>query len=234
MIIDKNKKPPVDIKDEPTITEVEVYDTNALCEVYKAVKKILLTIKEDPADPNSQPYFKTIKMDNGQLARLTKAKANNEYGIAFPAVFVHFINVRYLIQQSRIGEGRATLRLHFVLNRMNNSDDDFELEGYEMFNRINQAVNDNLTKFPALAERFQLTYFEQPLSFDNALQPFWIDYEVWFSEYSGYKYKKYVERYIVVPPFTNHSDQLEKHRNGHEDHKEPTIDDVSHVIYPTE
>jgi hypothetical protein len=225
MIVDKYKREEATQETIPTVDEIkatgreeEVYSTNALCEVYKAVKKILGDLKADEANPTSPPLFHTIMVDNGQLRRIRGGHSNKEYGIAFPAVFVHFVNVRYLIQQSRIGEGRATMRIRYVLNRLNNSDPDYELEGYELFQRINSALQRRKGEFPALAARFQLTYFDQPESFDDSLQPFWIDYEVWFSEYSGYRYKDYVERYVVMPPFTDHSDQskevnLDKHGN---------------------
>ena len=42
--------------------------------------------------------------------------------IAFPAIFIRFVNVRYLVQQQRIGEGRATMRIRFILNTLNHTD----------------------------------------------------------------------------------------------------------------
>lgn len=216
------------VNDSPISQEQELYTTNALCEVYRAVKNILGDLKLNENDPDSPPLFRTIKLNNGQLSRLKNNKWNKEYAIAFPAVFLHFINVYYLVQQSRIGEGRATMRIQYVLNRLNNSDADHELEGYELFQRINAAIQDRKHEFPALTERFQLTYFDQPESFDDGLQPFWIDYEVWFSEYSSYRYKNYVDRYIVAPPFTNHSDQNQEcNTDGHDNHKSPTIEDAA-------
>lgn len=209
-------------------TEESIYTANALCEVFNSVKAILANMHEDEEDESSPLLFKTIKLNNGQLSRIKNNKWNKEYALAFPAVFIHFINVRYLVSQSRIGEGRATLRLQYVLNTLNNSDEDVELQGYRLFNRINEAINKFKYGYPALLERFQLTYFDQPESFDDGLQPYWIDYEVWFREYSSYIYKDWVERYIVFPPFVNHSDQLpENNIDNHEDHKEPTIEEVA-------
>lgn len=236
MIIDKHK--PLAQEEEKLIQqtvsqsevsqEEEVFTTNALCEVFKAVKNILSDLRLDESDPNSPPLFHTIKLNNGQLSRLKNNKWNKEYALAFPAVFLHFINVYYLVQQSRIGEGRATMRIQYVLNRLNNSDAEHELEGYEIFQRINSAIQDRKGEFPALTSRFQLTYFDQPESFDDGLQPFWIDYEVWFSEYSSYRYKNYVDRYVVAPPFTNHSDQnSECNTELHENHSEPTIESAA-------
>lgn len=241
MFIDKrvDTKPEIkvtvdnDIRKNPRYTEEEAYEINALCDVYSAVKEILGTIKVDPNDPNSEPYFKTIKINNGQLSRIKNDKWNREYALAFPAAFIHFIDVRYLVQQSRIGEGRAFLRLQYVLNRLNNSDEEFEMEGYRLFQRINAALQSQKQNYPALTERFQLSYFDQPESFDDGLQPYWIDYEVWFKDYSGYRYKDYVDTYVVVPPFTNHSDQKpESNPNHHPDHDRPNIDDAVNIITP--
>lgn len=216
----------IEVRDDSENTELELYETNALCEICKAIKKILLTIKEDPDNPDSDPYFKTIKINNGQLGRIKNNTRNNEYAVAFPAVFLHFIDVRYLVAQSRINEGRATMRIQYVLNNLNNSDDKVEMDGFKMFQRIHRAIMDNKTNYPALTERFQLQYFDQLESFDDGLQPYWINYEVWFTDYSAERYRKYKEVYIVVPPFTNHSDQLpENNKHNHEDHTEPTFED---------
>lgn len=57
--------------------------------------------------------------------------------------------------------------------------------------------------------RFQLQYWDQPLSFDDGLQPYWIDYQIWFNDYTNYQYKNYVDVYASHPPFTQHSDQNE-------------------------
>jgi hypothetical protein len=229
MIIDKKNKnePTVNVGTEKT-AEGTIYTTNALIDVFNAVKEILSTLREDESNPNSPALFKTIALNTGQLSRIKNDKRNQEAALVFPAVFLHFINVRYLVQQARIGEGRATLRVQYVLNRLNNGDEEFEMEGYALFQRINIALQDGKSKYPSLTERFGLTYFDQPESFSDGLQPFWIDYEVWFREDSAYKYRNYVDRYLVVPPFTNHSDQLpESNADNHEDHTDPTYDEVS-------
>lgn len=235
MIVDKHKI--LDAEEQEALQEAveqsnvttleEAITTNALCEVFKAVKTILSEMRVDEDNETSPLLFKTIKLNNGQLSRIKHDKWNREYALAFPAVFLHFINVRYLVSQSRIGEGRATLRIQYVLNTLNNSDEDVELEGYRLFQRINDHINRFKCGFPALLERFQLTYFDQPESFDDGLQPYWIDYEVWFREYSDYAYRDWVDRYIVIPPFTNHSDQLpENNLDNHEDHDKPKFEDV--------
>jgi len=66
----------------------------------------------------------------------------------------------------------------------------------------------------------------------NMLQAYWIDYEVWFRETSAWKYRDWVERYVVIPPFTNHADAPDKDTEGHGDHPVPTDRDVI-TIQPT-
>ena len=82
--------------------------------------------------------------------------------IAFPAVFIHFVNVRYLEQQRVGDEGRATMRVRFILNTLNNSDPDRECEAFDVFQRINIAIQDAKSYEPALNERCNLTYFDMP------------------------------------------------------------------------
>lgn len=238
MIVPKNN--PIEFPDKETSEttpelsiEQEFASMNPLAEAYKAVRAILADLKADENDPKSAPLFRTIKFDNGQLSRIKNNTHNLEAGLAFPAVFIHFIDVYYNVGQSRIGEGKGTMRIHYVLNTLNNSDDEVELEGLRVYNRIVMAIESRKAEFPALVTRFQLAYWDQPLTFDDALQPYWIDYNIWFNDYSGYRYRNYVERNIVIPPFTNHSDQdPSSNPDGHEDHKEPTYDEVSGYQFP--
>lgn len=238
MIVKKNKNPEI-IEDStpeqnegqlPSIgisTESELYEANPLSEIYKAVKTIIEPLRVDPNNPDSPPLFRTIKFEQGQLTRIKNNLYNKEYALAFPAVFIHLINVRWLVSTSRIGEGRADLRICFVLNRLNVQDDEYQTEGYEVFQRINNAIQENKALFTPLTERCQLTYFDQVENFDDGLQQYWITYEVWFRNYSAYRYKNYVERTLVIPPFTNHSDQLpENNLDEHENHQDPSFEDV--------
>ncbi len=236
MIVDKHSKPdiPVEPVDTPpqspeeTDGIQEAVETNAMIGAYKAVRKILESIKKDPNDPKSPPLFKTIKLDNGQLSRIKNNSHNLEYGIAFPAVFIHFIDVYYNVGTSMIAEGKGTMRIHYVLNRLNNSDDEVECEGLEVYKRIVAAIEAQKADFPALVSRFQLAYWDQPLTFDDALQPYWIDYQIWFQDYTAYAFKNYKDVYVTVPPFTQPSDQNEiANPDNMPNHESPKFEDVA-------
>ena len=234
MIVDKHNKPeihveePVQSQELPKTEIEEAVETNAMIAAYKAVKSILAEIKVDPNNSNSPPLFKTIKLDNGQLNRIKNNKHNKEYSIAFPAVFIHFIDVYYNVGAAKISEGKGVMRIHYVLNRLNNSDDEFESEGLEVYKQIVSAIEQNKSRFPSLVSRFQLQYWDQPLTFDDGLQPYWIDYQIWFNDYTAYRYKDYVDAYVVVPPFTNHSDQNETaNPENLPDETEPKFEDVA-------
>lgn len=198
---------------------------NPFVEMYNAVKRAILTIKACPADTASEPFFRSIMIDNGQFARIIREE-NTETEIAFPAVFIHFINVRYLVQQQRIGQGRATMRVRFILNNLNNQDPEKECDPFIVFQRLNTAIQDAKSYEPALNERCNLVYFDMPMT-ANMLQAYWVDYEVWFRETSSWKYRNWVERYVVMPPFTNHSDASEKDGDGHGNHSRPAYHEVS-------
>lgn len=215
-------------KDTPKPMPVpEQVQENPFVEMYHAVKRAILTIRENEEDINSEPYFKTIAIDTGQFNRILKDE-NFEGEIIFPAIFIHFINVRYLVQQQRIGEGRATMRIRFILNTLNNQDADRECDAFIVFQRLNIAIQDAKSKEPALNERCNLIYFDMPIT-TNMLQAYWIDYEVWFRESSAWKYRDWIERYLVMPPFTNHSDVPEYDEQGHGDHKTPAYDEASTI-----
>ena len=235
MIIDKYKPiRPSAPKEIPVVPDhesdevQEVVETNAMVEAYKAVRKILESIPKDSKDPNSPPLFKTIKLDNGQLNRIKYNGNNQEYGIVIPAVFFHVINISYHVGTSNIADGKGTMRIHYVLNRLNNSDDEVECEGLEVYKRIVAAIESKKSDFPALVYRFQLEYWDQPLTFDDALQPYWIDYQIWFQDFTSYAYKDYKDVYVTVPPFTQPSDQNEIANPDHiPNHEYPKFEDVA-------
>lgn len=213
------------IPNEKEVVIPEEVSENPFVNMYEAVRRTLLTLRENPENPLAPPYFKTIRMDNGQFERIIRSD-NMEYETAFPAVFVHFTNVRYLVQQQRLGEGRATMRIRFILNNLNSGDDGMECEPFRVFQRINVAIQDAKSYEPALNERCNLLYFDMPTT-SNMLQAYWVDYEVWFRESSAWKYRKWVERYVVMPPFTNHSDSPQHDKENHGDHKTPDYSETS-------
>ena len=231
MIKDKRpqiEQPVTQTPQEKQIIIPEEYQKNPFVEMYQAVKRTLLTIRENPDNPLSPPFFKTIAIDNGQYLRIIRDR-NLEMEVAFPAIFVHFVNVRYLVQQQRIGEGRATMRIRFILNNLNSSDPDKECEPFEVFQRINVAMQDAKSREPAINERCNLTFFDMPVT-TNQLQAYWIDYEVWFREASAFMYRNWVERYVVMPPFTNHSDAPEHDQNNHGNHPTPTYKEATGYV----
>ena len=206
----------------------EEVSENPFVNMYEAARRAILTVREDPDNPLSSPFFKTIAIDNGQFTRLIRER-NTEFDTVFPAVFIHFINVRYLVQQQRIGEGRATMRVRFILNTLNNGDRERECDPFIIFERLNIAIQDAKNHEPALNERCNLTYFDMPETV-NMLQAYWVDYEVWFRESSAWKYRDWVERYLVVPPFTNHTDAPQHDDQGHGDHNRPTYRETTGFV----
>lgn len=227
-VTDAGDNPYTPDDDNTTLEEVEL---NALEQAYLATRRVLLSLY-DP-DDTSKKLFQTVRMDNGQFERIIRSKGNTEYAVAFPAAFIRFVNVRYLVAQQRIGEGRATMRIRYILNDLNNSDDNVETRCFRVFQTINAAIQDAKDTEAALNERCNLEYWDMPESLDNGLQPYWIDYELWFREMSGYQYRNWVERYLVVPPFTNHSDAPSHDEEGHGDHKEPQIEEVAGFVQMT-
>ena len=225
MIKDKHPVEPPRQQTPVTNYQPEEVAENPFVNMYHAVRRAILTVREDPANPPSPPLFKTVAIDNGQFARIVRGE-NTEYETAFPAVFIHFINVRYLVQQQRIGEGRATMRVRFILDTLNNSDPERECDPFIVFQRLNVAIQDAKDREPALSERCNLTYFDMPLT-TNMLQAYWIDYEVWFRESSAWRYRNWVERYLVMPPFTQHSDAPQHDSQGHGHHAEPAYDEAT-------
>ena len=231
MIKDKKPQEPVNPPSPPASVPEEVLE-NPIVNVYGAVKRAIQTLRENPDDPLSPPLFKTIAIDNGQFARIVRSE-NLEYEVAFPAVFVHFINVRYLVQQQRVGEGRATMRIRFILNTLNNSDPEHECDAFWIFQRLNVAIQDAKEYEPALNERCNLTYFDMPQT-TNMLQAYWLDYEIWFRESSAFKYRNWIKRYLVMPPFTDHTDAPIHDTDGHKKHPEPDYEEVSTFDWPVE
>lgn len=206
----------------------EPVSENPFVNMFAAAKRAILTIREDEEDTMSPSLFKTIQIDNGQFERIIR-DYNMEYEIAFPAIFIHFTNVRYLVQQQRLSEGRATMRIRFILNTLNNRDPEKECEPFLIFQRINVAIQDAKNHEPALNERCNLLFFDMPTT-SNMLQAFWVDYEVWFRESTAWKYRNWVEKFLVMPPFTDHNDAPAHDTESHGKHDIPTYNDVSGFV----
>jgi len=232
MIVDKSTLNNTSQKTEDPVTATstteETVSNIALIEVYKAVKAVLLTLHENANDDATPPYFKTVKLDTGQFDRIVRGSKNLEEAVLFPAVFIRFTNVRYLTGQQRTSKGRATCRIRYILNNLDLGNDDIEIEPMIMFDRINTALQDAKSSYSALNERFLLAFHDMPESLDNGLQPYWIDYTVWFRETNSLQSRNWITRYLVMPPYTNHSDAPVHDTSGHGDHV-VDYDDVSKI-----
>jgi len=184
-------------------------------ELYLAIKEIILNIP-DISDP-TQKMFKTVKIDKGQFQRVISNVENEEMGIIFPAVFIHFVNVSYLVSQNHIGEGRGTMRVRFVLDRLNDQEDEFETEIFDYAAIINAAIQDARNTNAQLGERCDLQYFDMPESVSRGLQPCWLDYGVNFRDMSAFTFRDYIKKTIATPAHTNFSDMTEENRDGRVD-----------------
>lgn len=124
--------------ERPAVAVPESVSENPFVNMYQAVRRAILTLRENPEDPQSPSFFRTIMIDTGQFSRIVRSE-NLEMEIAFPAIFIRFVNVRYLVQQQRIGEGRATMRIRFILNTLNHTDPERECDPFIVFQRLNVA-----------------------------------------------------------------------------------------------
>lgn len=194
-------------KDEQVVSIPEQVAANGPMDVLKAMKEILRKVTWEYGVPGSPKIFKTVQIDDGQYERIISPYGNEEETIGFPAAFVHFIEWRYLVQQSRINEGRASLRIRFILNRLNTHEEDGDLDVYYVAERIHQTIQENIPKYECLQERCQLTYIDPMESFDRGLQPCWMTYEIWFKQRNIWATRNIIYKKFVCPPFTNHADQ---------------------------
>lgn len=199
---------------EKPVKPIQV-ESNGPMDVLKAFKTILREVKWEYGVPDSPAIFKTVQIDDGQYERIISPSGNKEETMGFPAAFVHFINWRYLVQQSRINEGRAELRIRFILNSLNVHEDDHDMDVYYVAERIHQTIQENISKYECLQERCQLEYVDPMESFDHGLQPCWMTYEIWFKQKNIWATRNKMYKKFVCPPFTNHADQ------------DPTIESVN-------
>lgn len=198
-------KPP---EPDGEIAEVpEQIEANGPIDVLNAMKEILRSVTWRYGVKDSPKIFKTVQIDDGQYERIISPKGNMEETLGFPAAFVHFIDWHYLVQRARINEGRATLRIRFILNSLNVHEDGHDVDVYYVAERINQTIQESISKYECLQERCQLEYIDPMESFDHGLQPCWMTYEVWFRQRNIWVTRNKIYKRIICPPFTNHADQ---------------------------
>lgn len=218
MIIDKKNKQVLsgnkqnvlvsaDKTEDEVIKRPAQIEPNGPIDVLKAIKEILRKVTWEYGVENSPLIFKTVQIDDGQYERIISSKGNMEETMGFPAAFVHFINWHYLVQQARINEGRAVLRIRFILNSLNVHEDGHDMGVYYVAERIHQTIQEQISQYECLQERCQLQYIDPMESFDHGLQPCWMTYEVWFKQANIWVRRNKAYKKFVCPPFTNHADQ---------------------------
>lgn len=219
MIIDKKSKhvlsgnkqsvlASTDKKSEDKVADTPVQvEPNGPADVLKAIKEILRKVTWEYGVESSPLIFKTVQIDDGQYERIISSKGNQEETMGFPAAFVHFINWHYLVQQARINEGRAVLRIRFILNSLNIHEDGHDMDVYYVAERIHQTIQEKISQYECLQERCQLQYIDPMESFDHGLQPCWMTYEIWFKQANIWIRRNKMYKKFVCPPFTNHADQ---------------------------
>ena len=152
MIVDKKSKhilsgnkqsilASIDKKSENEIMDTPIQiEPNGPIDVLNTIKKILRKVTWEYGVEGSPLIFKTVQIDDGQYERIISSKGNQEETMGFPAAFVHFINWHYLVQQARINEGRAVLRIRFILNSLNVHEDGHDTDVYYVAERIHQTI----------------------------------------------------------------------------------------------
>lgn len=211
---------PLAQSEQPEIVQVA---RNGPMDVLRAIKEILRSVTWEYGVPGSPKIFKTVQIDDGQYERIISPSGNREETLGFPAAFVHFIEWNYLVQQSRINEGRARLRIRFILNSLNVHEDEHDMDVYYVAERIHQTIQESIEKYECLQERCRLEYVDPMESFDHGLQPCWMTYEVWFRQPNIWIQRRKVYKKFVCPPFTNHADQ-EKDMEGANPDKHNNLD----------
>lgn len=209
MIVEKNKASSPSLSEEVIPVKVQM-PHNGLIDVFKSIKQILREVRWEYGNPASPLIFNTVQRNDGQFERIIVDGANKEDSISFPAVFIHFVNIHWLKSTGRIREGRAELRIKFVMNRLNvHDDDDTESEIDYVAQRIKQDFEEKRYDYECLTERLYLDYYDPMETFNDSLQACWMNWEVWFRETSVWVTRYKTRKHIVMPPFTNHADQDE-------------------------
>lgn len=202
VISSENKK----FEEEPIIKPEQI-EANGPTDVLKAIMAILEEVTWEYGVSNSPKIFKTVQYDDGQYERIIRKTGNKEEAISFPAAFVHFIDVNWITSAQRFNDGRATLRIRFMLNRLDTHNKEHETDVYYVAERIHQTITELKGNYECLSKRCNLTYVDPLESFDNGLQPCWLTYEIWFTTVNIWVTRRKVLRKVVFPPFANHADQ---------------------------
>lgn len=180
-----------------------------------------------------KPYFQTMEVESGQINRLINSKSNGEGVLPLPAVFLHFIDMHWDVGTFSIGSCKAILRMKVVLNRLDMDSYDGQMNAYRVAHAIMNCVNEHKGKYSAFTRKFQLDYLDMMESWTKGIQYFWLTYQIWLNDYTTYSYKRYVERHVVVPPYTDHRDQDPENNDfGHPDHDDMSYDESSKFITP--
>lgn len=198
----ENKK----TEESPIVKPVQT-EANGPTDVLNSIMEILRQVTWEYGIPNSPKIFKTVQYDNGQYERIIRKTGNTEETLSFPAAFVHFIDVNWITSAQRFNDGRATLRIRFMLNLLDTHNKEHEIDVYYVAERIHQTITELKGNYECLSKRCNLTYVDPLESFDNSLQPCWMTYEIWFTTVNIWVTRKKVLRKVVMPPFTNHADQ---------------------------
>lgn len=229
------------------VTLTEAYEINPMEDALAAITEILT--QNLLVDPNGKiyirkpgealpedmfkPFFRTIQVENGQIDRLIHTKENTEDVIPLPAVFHHFIDMHWDVGAGTIGTCKAIYRMKVVLNNLDIDQYDTQMSEYRVAHAIINCFSLHTAKYSAFTQRFQLDYFDPMETWTKGIQYFWLQYQIYFRDYTTYAFRNYVERHVVCPPFTNHSDQLpESNEMGHEDHLEKTYDEAAKYMTP--
>ena len=193
--------------EEPPVAKPEQIETNGPIDVLKSIMEILEQVTWEYGVPNSPKIFKTVQYDTGQYERIVRKSGNTEETLLFPAAFVHFIDVNWITSAQRFNDGRAVLRIRFMLNRLDTHNKEHEMDVYYVAERIHQTITELRGNYECLTKKCDLTYVDPLESFDNGLQPCWLTYDIWFTTVNIWVTRNKVLRKLVFPPFTNHSDQ---------------------------
>ena len=193
--------------EEPPVAKPEQIEANGPIDVLKSIMEILEQVTWEYGVPNSPKIFKTVQYDTGQYERIVRKSGNTEETLLFPAAFVHFIDVNWITSAQRFNDGRAVLRIRFMLNRLDTHNKEHEMDVYYVAERIHQTITELKGNYECLTKKCDLTYVDPLESFDNGLQPCWLTYNIWFTTVNIWVTRNKVLRKLVFPPFTNHSDQ---------------------------